>query len=251
MNLRSVTYNPGFPLNQFIDLVWVSSSDTLEMSSTHHAALFTELIFNYGEQFQMTGENIENSVAKNCHYIVSGLKTSPFKTEVSGRHLNVGLFLKPHCYGLLREGLSGRKMGELSDLIYQELIDAKKPSFAKIEIPLFEFFKGLTIDDDLQKFSSLLTQLEKRGALKKFSDTLSITQKSFIQKFKRHYAITPGEFLKLNRVNHAAQLIANTQAISLTQVGMMSGFYDQSHFIKTFKRHFGQTPRQFKNTITS
>ena len=100
-NRSSCTYQPTFPLNQIIDTIWVAKADAFDVSASHHAALFTELIFNYGDQFQVEGENTESFVSLSDHYIISGLKTSPFHTITSGKYLNVGFILNliiMECY---------------------------------------------------------------------------------------------------------------------------------------------------------
>ncbi|MCG8329668.1 MAG: hypothetical protein MI974_18375, partial [Chitinophagales bacterium] len=86
---------PEFPLNQFVHWIWIGKKQGVDLESMHHAALFTELIFNYGDQFQVSGQNIENYTNKESHYIISGLKTEPFQTKVFGSYNNIGLILKP------------------------------------------------------------------------------------------------------------------------------------------------------------
>jgi AraC-like DNA-binding protein len=82
-------------------------------------------------------------------------------------------------------------------------------------------------------------------SLQDFNMSISISQKSFIQKFKKHFQITPKEYLKLKQVNYAIQLLQNNNAEKLINVGLDSGFYDQSHFIRVFKKFCGVTPKQF------
>ncbi|CAM3777560.1 AraC family transcriptional regulator [Vibrio aquimaris] len=50
------------------------------------------------------------------------------------------------------------------------------------------------------------------------------------------------------RMQHAKELIANCPTIKITDVCLQSGFGDLSHFEKMFKRHFGSTPRKFRES---
>lgn len=248
MNFQS-TYQPNFPLNQIVDTIWVAKADAFEFTSNHHAVLFTELIFNYGEQFQVQGENVESFVSKNAHHIISGLKTTPFQTTVSGKYLNIGLILKPHCYALLMDRFASKAMNMVSEIIYEELIIPETPRFKKVESALIQFFGRLEVDSDLIKFENYISSdLIRNGALRDFNNLLSTTQKSFIQKFKRQYLLTPSEYLRLKQINYATVLIQRYPRSSLTQIGLESGFYDQSHFIRVFKKHHGCTPKRFQNT---
>jgi len=42
------------------------------------------------------------------------------------------------------------------------------------------------------------------------------------------------------------QLLQNSHTENLIHVGLDAGFYDQSHFIKVFKKFCGETPKNFK-----
>lgn len=227
----------------------MAKADVYKSSSSHYAGLFTELIFNYGEQFDVEGENTESFVSGSGHCIISGLKTSPFRTTVAGKHLNVGFILKPNYYGQLLDQFAGKNMEILSETLYQQLIEPEIPRFHTIENALAKFFRLADIGADLNKFEKhILPEHLRNGVLKDFSDSNSISQKSFISRFKRHYALTPGQYLRLRQVNYATKLIQTYEKASFTEVGAEAGFYDQSHFIRVFKRHHGCTPKQFRKS---
>ncbi|GAA3631741.1 helix-turn-helix domain-containing protein [Flavivirga jejuensis] len=240
------TYHPNYPLNQFVDSIWIGKASSLNLKSSHHAALFTELIFNYGDNFQVKGQNIENTINKNGHQIISGLKTEPFQTKVSGTYRSVGFILKPFSYGMLIDKFGTRAMDRVSEILYESLFDSENPDFKTIEHHLLGLFDNLQIDSDLIKFEQYISSnLLEKGTLKDFNRSISISQKSFIQKFKRLYLLTPRDYLKLKKVNAAIKLLQNNKSNRLVEIGLDSGFYDQSHFIKTFKNFCGYTPKEF------
>lgn len=61
-----------------------------------------------------------------------------------------------------------------------------------------------------------------------------------LRAFRRETGITPYLYLTSIRVEHARRLILRGE--SLSAVAMASGFSDQSHLTRRFKRHFGITP---------
>lgn len=244
--INEKTYYPNSPLNQFVDVIWIGKASHLELQSSHHAPLFTELIFNYGDAFQVTGQNIENNSNTHDHHIISGLKTTPFQTKVSGAYNSVGLILKPFCYGMLINTFGTRVMDQISEMLYEVLLNHDSPKFENIEQPLLKLFGTSQLDSDLIKFEQYIsTNLLKKGSLKAFNLSIPISQKSFIQKFKKYYMLTPSEYIKLRKVNAAIALLQHKQNNKLVEVGLDSGFYDQSHFIKTFKKFCGYTPKEF------
>lgn len=221
------------------------------MKSSHHAALFTELIFNYGDVFHVEGQHIENVMNRNEHQIISGLKTEPFHTEVSGEYHSIGLILKPYCYGILIEKFGTRTMELISELLHESFFGKPKVDFEWVERHLYEMFGQPELDTDLVKFEQYLsTQLPEKGTLRSFNQMISITQKGFIQKFKKYYLLTPNDYLKLKRVNAAVRMLHNKGSRTLLDVGLDSGFYDQSHFIRLFKKFCGYTPKEFSKNST-
>lgn len=227
-------------------MIWVGKAPELEISSSHHAALFTELIFNYGDTFDVEGQNVKNLVSNSGHKILSGLKTQPFQTKVLGAYGNVGLILKPFCYGMLFNKFGSKAMEQISELLYEQLFVPEEPYMSKIEQHLLKLFEVAPLDNDLAKFEAYISQnILEKGSLQDFNMSISISQKSFIQKFKKHFHLTPGEYVKLKQVNYAIQLLQNKSSEKLIDIGLDAGFYDQSHFIRVFKKFCGVTPKQF------
>ncbi len=62
--------------------------------------------------------------------------------------------------------------------------------------------------------------------------------------FRRYLHITPREFLESKKLSHAANLLAVGE--SVTDACLKSGFSDCSHFIRLFKKKFGETPLKYK-----
>ncbi len=208
--------------------------------------MFTELIFNYGSRFEVVGQHIENYSDTGGHQILSGLKTKPFWTTVAGIYESVGLILKPFCYGLLIERLGTRAMNQVSEMLYDQFFYRDHPIPAVVEQQLLELFDPSKMDSDFLKFEHFVAtgSLEK-GALKEFNSSISISQKSFIRKFKNQYMLSPNEYVKLKKVNTAVALLQDDRSDKLTAIGLEAGFYDQSHFIRVFKNFCGCTPKEF------
>jgi AraC family transcriptional regulator len=68
----------------------------------------------------------------------------------------------------------------------------------------------------------------------------------FVRAFRKHYRLTFGEYLRQLRVEFACRQISNTRT-PLSQIAAAAGFYDQSHFTRTFKQLTGMTPHQYRS----
>ena len=76
----------------------------------------------------------------------------------------------------------------------------------------------------------------------KISKYFDISVRSLERKFKDSVGISPKEFLQITRLNHALQLLQSQKYFSLTRISYLSGYYDQSHFIKDVEKICGFSP---------
>jgi AraC family transcriptional regulator len=63
--------------------------------------------------------------------------------------------------------------------------------------------------------------------------------------FRQYYGCTIGEMVRRARVDFACRELLKPDE-TLSGIAMTAGFYDQSHFAKTFKRLTGVTPAQYR-----
>ena len=67
--------------------------------------------------------------------------------------------------------------------------------------------------------------------------------------FRRHYRCSPAEYLRRIRVRRACELLAREEE-TLTAIAFATGFADQSHFTRNFRRAVGVTPGQYRRWIS-
>jgi AraC family transcriptional regulator len=70
------------------------------------------------------------------------------------------------------------------------------------------------------------------------------------REFRRRYRITIGEYVRKRRIEHASQLLSNSE-MPMAEIASTCGFSDQSHFCALFKRYSGMTPAKFRNLSDS
>lgn len=69
----------------------------------------------------------------------------------------------------------------------------------------------------------------------------------YIEKFKHLFKMTPFEYIRKLRINHAIELLAST-TLSVAEIAQTCGFSDSAHLIKIFKEDTGLTPARYRKT---
>lgn len=80
--------------------------------------------------------------------------------------------------------------------------------------------------------------------LERLSAVAGLTPSHFVRAFSRHYGMTPHAYLLNRRIGHARDLLARGQP--LAEVALATGFSDQAHFQRQFKRLVAATPGQYR-----
>lgn len=73
--------------------------------------------------------------------------------------------------------------------------------------------------------------------------------RAFERKFQACFHLTPQKYLRKLRMRMASRALVHGRQ-SMAQVAIGCGFSDQSHFTREFRRHFGRTPREYREHYT-
>lgn len=86
-------------------------------------------------------------------------------------------------------------------------------------------------------------------SLKDISKNLDVHPSYLSREFSKYFDdLSFGEYIRKLRIEKAIQLIHSTD-YSLTEIAYLTGFSDQSHFTRIFKKHTGKNPSAFKKSI--
>ncbi|QJT25879.1 AraC family transcriptional regulator [Aeromonas media] len=85
-------------------------------------------------------------------------------------------------------------------------------------------------------------------SLSQLSAVAGLTPSHFVRAFSQHYGMTPHAYLLDRRIRHARTLLRQGQP--LVEVALASGFADQAHFQRQFKRRVAATPGQYRTQLT-
>lgn len=81
---------------------------------------------------------------------------------------------------------------------------------------------------------------------------LYVTERTLERKFKLYTGITPKQFSGITRLNASAKKLKKMhREDTLTDIAYESGYFDQAHFIREFKKYTGITPHQYQQEAHS
>ena len=101
------------------------------------------------------------------------------------------------------------------------------------------------IDFSEPPFTKILnTIMMKQGILSlgQLCADFHISKRTLQRKFLDEIGMPPKEYLQIARLNYALKLIKSNQYKNLTELSYLSGYYDQSHYIRDIRKMFGITP---------
>lgn len=95
------------------------------------------------------------------------------------------------------------------------------------------------------------TILNSKGVItiKKLREQLFITERTFERRFKSEIGVTPKQFARIIQFSFSLNQIKESDYTKFTNIAYDNGFADQSHFIRTFKKYTGETPKQILSKI--
>lgn len=82
--------------------------------------------------------------------------------------------------------------------------------------------------------------------LQQLSDVSGLNPNYLSQLFKKETGLPLMNYIQRERVEEAKKLLDHSKDM-ISTIGARLTFYDQTHFIKIFKKHAGVTPKQYRN----
>lgn len=101
----------------------------------------------------------------------------------------------------------------------------------------------------LKKARELLhDQFQESLTLATIAETVGVHQTQLCREFRRHYRQTAGEYVRQLRVDFASRKLSSSNT-PISEIALDAGFADQCHFAKTFKKHIGMSPAEYRRTF--
>lgn len=102
------------------------------------------------------------------------------------------------------------------------------------------------VEEVADKLKALIDkQFQEHVDLAVYAAQLGVSTNHLHGVFKKYYAVTPFEYRNRLRTEKALTLLQNTNQ-SITQIAFTCGFESTSSFYRIFKKHTGNTPREYR-----
>jgi len=84
--------------------------------------------------------------------------------------------------------------------------------------------------------------------LGKMAESVNLSPPYFCYLFKTITGVPPAKYLKSLRLQQSATLLTTT-FLSVKEIVRHVGLADESHFVRDFKRYYGNTPTEYRNSV--
>ncbi|MDE7423128.1 MAG: helix-turn-helix domain-containing protein [Lachnospiraceae bacterium] len=145
----------------------------------------------------------------------------------------------------------------LNELVKQEIIKSNQWRILKkaLSVILVEMYSELKVNtnnstskEDISQIKALIIRKpEQELDIDYLSKQVHLSKYYMIRKFKSHVGLTPHRFLIQNRIRKAQHLLQ--KGLQAADVAIESGFCDQSHFIKSFKKVAKVAPKEYVQSL--
>ncbi|GHB40773.1 helix-turn-helix domain-containing protein [Mongoliitalea lutea] len=201
-------------------------------------------------------EDLKNEVSVE----ITGKYTQPFFVNYQGDFNEIAIIFKPLGVNhFLQDDLIEYAPDFSQALLLPhwhtlaEKLFLEADLFKRIELLesfLLENFS--TIDDFIMRKAMLLLEdFEKDYTVQEVADLCGLTMKSLQRNFKRLLTCTPSEYKRIFKFRHSlSQDGFQGEIKKLTEIALESNYYDQSYFIREYKKLTGKSPKAFFKRIS-
>lgn len=261
--MYKINYKVPQHLNRFVNCIMVDESDSPDSKSEIpiYADGYPGIMFQQSDN----GFYQQPSNKKLSELFLYGQTITPFTLNAVGRFNFVVVQLYPFASKYLLN-IDPKKLNDdcydLMQLNYIDIntyhkslaavstIDEKVAIIYKLITELIEV-NQIPEEDAVQKAIQII--LENNGLIKvsELVEQLFLTERTLERNFIAQVGLTPKQFAKIIQFQTSLNNLNESKSGRLTDVGQDTGFADQSHFIRTFKKYTGLTPSYYLQQMAS
>jgi len=242
---------PSPALQPFVQSYWLVQANASHTEEFWHPDGGTGIVFNFGDDFTLDGQPLSERIFLN------GISSVSKRLGLEGCIHALGIRFYPgggasfftHPLYELTDDITHLPATDKDSirLIYDDIeqLPTLREQIQKIEGWLKKIYQPQQESTSLTQASLKMISSQK-GVLSiaSLAREMFISQRQLERLFKKQVGISPKTYAQLQKVSQARKVLKINTG-SLADVGYQAGFYDQSHFIREFKKVVGMTPAQY------
>ncbi len=213
-----------------------------------------ELVFNVGVDFYRDG--VREAWAK-----VIGQITHPLHVTATGRGSSFGIWFRPQGLaaftGLAADELTDTAVAaeqlfgpELQQLVGEGLAAGDEArTVPRVDAALVALLRpaGGGRGEELVRFAvRRLTDHPADEKIEAVAKACQVSPRHLQQLFRERVGLRPKQFQRVTRFQRSIGAVTAAGSGALTDAAYGSGYFDQAHFIREFKRFTGLTPSKYR-----
>lgn len=244
----------GSPLKEYITAIWEVYGNR-NLSETILPKGIFEMVFNLADEMDGILPYGSQSI-RTPKCFIQGIHTQVINANYHGQQHLFGIRVQPHMIGQLL----GLMPSELNNIIVD--LTLIKPEFGILweqlmEVASFEervriiekAFPVLSDTDSPQtkKLSHLFLadSIESFQSVEQLTEQVYYSSRHLNRKVHHIFGMSAEELIMYKKFLHSVNLM-HSQKTTLTDIAYQSGFYDQSHFSRIFKKYTGITAKEYQ-----
>lgn len=243
---------PSKELSTYIECYWVVESDQPPHTQKIIPDGFPEMIFHYGDPYEI---NLGGTWEQQGKALIAGQISQHFLLRNTGYSKMLGLKFRPAAIGqlfcidmclLLDKVLN---LQTLLDGHFQFLIEApwnaENPAGAIQQIE--RYLLGHAQNKPEPIASAAADAIHQTGgtmSIATLCTQLEVSERTLERSFKKYIGMAPKYYARIIRFNRIFELLQNKN-LNWADLVYESGYYDQSHFIRDFKKFSGEDPSRY------
>ncbi len=191
------------------------------------------------------------------NFFLYGQTIKPIELRVNGKYQLIVFLLYPFATRILLD-INPKEINDACfDLYEVQKVDTKSTT-AKLAVSnptdqidiitnyILELVKSSSNNFDNSIKLAVSTIIKTKGTISitELRNQLYITERTFERKFTKEIGVTPKQFAKIVQFSFSLNQIKESDYTNFTNIAYENGFTDQSHFIKSFKKYTGGTPKE-------
>jgi AraC-like DNA-binding protein len=246
--------SPPKELSRYFECFWIVEEE--DPTPTIQKIIpdgFPEMIFHFGDPYLI---KLKSKWTRQSSSLLGGQITGYFYLKNTGTSSILGIKFKPAAIGLLFDidmhsltdrVISLRALAHPDVKVIENLVKKADSHSARLNAVVQYISENLSLIDDLPINKAVEKILSSNGmtSVSDICHDTGCSERQLERLFKKYVGLSPKLYSRIIRFAYIFQQGQRSKKMNGSELGIASGYYDQSHFIRNFKAFTGEDPSRY------